>query len=79
MSAIMETWDHILSPAKLAFECNARFVGALDAIFGLAAAGELFDYFKNATGHIPTDCRLEENHISDLELVGHRLVGIMGG
>ena len=82
MSAIMETWDHILSPAKLAFECSAlmRFVGALDAIFGLAGAWELSDNLEHATRHIPADGRREENSLSNLESVGrHRFVAIMGG
>jgi len=72
MSAIMETWDHILSPVKLAFECNAlmRFVGALDAIFGLAGAWELSDNLEHATRHISTNCRPEKNDISNLESVG---------
>jgi hypothetical protein len=56
-----------------------RFVGALDAIVGLAAAWQLFDHFVDATRHIPADCRLEENDISNLEFVGHRFVAIMGG
>jgi hypothetical protein len=75
MSAIMETWDHILSPVKLAFECNAlmRFVGALDAIFGLAGAWKVFDHLENTTRHIPADSRFEENNLSNLEFVGrHR-------
>jgi hypothetical protein len=67
----METWDHILGPAKLAFERHAfvRFIGALNTIFGLAVARELFDYFKDATRHIPTDGRPKDNNISDFEFV----------
>jgi hypothetical protein len=56
-----------------------RFVGVPDTIFRLVGGWELFDYFKNATRHIPTDCRPEENHISNLEFVGHRFVAVMGG
>jgi hypothetical protein len=74
-------WDHILSLAELAFERDAlvSFVGALDAIFRLAGARELFDNFKDTTRHIPADRRLEKNYISDLEFVGHRFVAVMGG
>jgi len=64
-----------LCPGKLAFARNSlmRFVGALDAIFRLAAAAwKLFDNFENAAWRIPTNCRPDDNSISDLELVGRR-------
>jgi hypothetical protein len=71
----------MLSPGKLAFERDAlmRFVGALDAIFRLAGTRKVFDHFENATGHIPTDCRREENNLSNLGFVRHRFVAVLGG
>ena len=45
-----------------------RFVGVLYSILTLAVAWKLFDHFKNATGHKPTNCRVYGNKVSDLKL-----------
>ena len=47
-----------------------RFVGVLYSILTLTVAWKLFDYFENATGHKPTNCRVYGNKVSDLEFVG---------
>jgi len=66
---------------ELAFACDTliRFVGALNAIFKLAAAWKLFDNFKNAAWYKPTDLWPDGNDISYLEFVGqHRLLALPG-
>jgi hypothetical protein len=57
------------------------FVGALDVIFRLIAAWKLFDHQKNITERLkPTDSRLDDNNVSDLEFVGrHRFIAFAGG
>jgi hypothetical protein len=60
---------------EFTFACDTlmRFVGALNAIFRLAAAWKLFDNLKNPAGYKPTDLWPDGNDISDLEFVGrHR-------
>jgi hypothetical protein len=64
-----------LSLDKLAFACDAlmRFVGALDAILALAVAWKLLGHFENTSWHKPTNCRVDDNDISNFEFVGrHR-------
>jgi hypothetical protein len=50
-----------------------RFVGALDAILAFAVAWKLLGHFENTSWHKPTNCRVDDNDISNFEFVGrHR-------
>jgi len=46
-----------------------RFVGALDAILALAVAWKLPGHFEKPTWHKPTNCRVDDNDIPNLEFV----------
>ena len=46
-----------------------RFVGALDAILALAVTWKPLGHFENTTWHKPTNCRVDDNDISNLEFV----------
>jgi len=57
-----------------------RFIGALDAMLGLAVARKLFDHFENTIWHKPTDCRPDGNDISELwDGIGPSPPGQMSG
>jgi hypothetical protein len=60
-----------LSLDKFAFARDAlmRFVGALDAILALAVTWKPLGHFENTTWHKPTNCRVDDNDISNLEFV----------
>jgi hypothetical protein len=55
-----------------------RFVGALDAILALAVAWKLPGHFEKPTWHKPTNCRVDDNDIPNLECVTASVLAFPG-